>query len=100
MSGIIGGAIGYQLLRRLGKKASREGICDGSSYQDRSKLEVLFGAGIWDLLAGNSPRGREARALIDHAMRSTSGPPGHRQVCRASGPLPIMRSRGRPRTSR
>lgn len=29
---------------------------------------VDFGAGIWDLLAGTSPRGREARALIDHAM--------------------------------
>ena len=29
---------------------------------------VDFGAGIWDLLAGRSPRGREARALIDHAM--------------------------------
>ena len=29
---------------------------------------VDFGAGIWDLLAGNSKRGREARALIDHAM--------------------------------
>src|SRR6266542_6169841 len=29
---------------------------------------VDFGAGIWDLLAGNSARGREARALIDHAM--------------------------------
>ena len=29
---------------------------------------VDFGAGIWDLLAGGSPRGREARALIDHAM--------------------------------
>jgi len=29
---------------------------------------VDFGAGIWDLLAGASPRGREARALIDHAM--------------------------------
>ena len=29
---------------------------------------VDFGAGIWDLLAGNGPRGREARALIDHAM--------------------------------
>ncbi len=27
-----------------------------------------FGAGIWDLLAGNSERGREARHLIDHAM--------------------------------
>jgi len=29
---------------------------------------VDFGAGIWDLLAGNSPTGREARHLIDHAM--------------------------------
>lgn len=29
---------------------------------------VDFGAGIWDLLAGTSPRGGEARALIDHAM--------------------------------
>lgn len=29
---------------------------------------VDFGAGIWDLLAGNSKRGSEARALIDHAM--------------------------------
>jgi len=29
---------------------------------------VDFGAGIWDLLAGQSDRGREARALIDHAM--------------------------------
>ena len=29
---------------------------------------VDFGAGIWDLLAGNSARGRDARALIDHAM--------------------------------
>jgi cytochrome d ubiquinol oxidase subunit II len=29
---------------------------------------VDFGAGIWDLLAGNSSRGREARTLIDHAM--------------------------------
>src|SRR5436853_6441624 len=29
---------------------------------------VDFGAGIWDLLAGGSERGREARALVDHAM--------------------------------
>ena len=29
---------------------------------------VDFGAGIWDLLAGSSGRGREARALIDHSM--------------------------------
>ena len=29
---------------------------------------VDFGAGIWDLLAGTSARGKDARALIDHAM--------------------------------
>ena len=29
---------------------------------------VDFGAGIWDLLAGDSATGREARQLIDHAM--------------------------------
>lgn len=29
---------------------------------------VDFGAGVWDLLAGAGARGREARALIDHAM--------------------------------
>jgi cytochrome d ubiquinol oxidase subunit II len=29
---------------------------------------VDFGAGIWDLLAGTSPRGRQARALIDYSM--------------------------------
>jgi cytochrome bd ubiquinol oxidase subunit II len=29
---------------------------------------VDFGAGIWDLLAGDGTRGRQARALIDHAM--------------------------------
>ena len=29
---------------------------------------VDFGAGIWDLFAGNSAKGKEARRLIDHAM--------------------------------
>ena len=29
---------------------------------------VDFGAGIWDLLAGDSPTGREARHLVDNAM--------------------------------
>ena len=29
---------------------------------------VDFGAGIWDLAAGEGPRGKEARELIDHAM--------------------------------
>jgi len=47
MSGFLGGSVGYQLLRRVG----RAGGGDGRAYQDRSKLEVLFGTGIWDLLA-------------------------------------------------
>src|SRR5438445_5472225 len=50
MSGFIGGPIGYRLLRRLGRKASNGGVCHGSAYQDRSKLEVLFGADVWNLL--------------------------------------------------
>jgi cytochrome d ubiquinol oxidase subunit II len=29
---------------------------------------VDFGAGIWDVLAGGGPSGREARRLVDHAM--------------------------------
>ena len=29
---------------------------------------VDFGAGIWDLLAGSGPKGRQARSLVDHAM--------------------------------
>jgi SAM-dependent methyltransferase len=51
MSGFIGGSLGYHLLRRVGRKAAREGVCDGSAYQERSKLEVLFGPGVWDVLA-------------------------------------------------
>jgi SAM-dependent methyltransferase len=50
MAGFIGGPIAYRLLRRLGQKASREELCNGSVYQDRSKFEVLFGADIWNLL--------------------------------------------------
>lgn len=46
--GVIGGGLGYQLLRR----ANRMGLaqCDGSAYNDRSKLEVLLGNKIWDEL--------------------------------------------------
>lgn len=52
MPGFIGGTIGYQLLRRLGREAAAGGgPCDGSVYEGRSKLEVTFGPGIWDFLA-------------------------------------------------
>src|SRR4030095_999097 len=45
--GIVGGMLGYKLLRRLSRDG-QTGHCDGSAYQSRSKLEVLFGPQIWD----------------------------------------------------
>ncbi|HEX6178008.1 MAG TPA: methyltransferase domain-containing protein, partial [Thermoanaerobaculia bacterium] len=52
MRGFIGGHLGYQLLRRLGRNAAAgNGACDGTAYRDRNKLEVIFGAGLWDYLS-------------------------------------------------
>ena len=49
--GIIGGTVGYHILRRL-CPTGETGYMDGSVYQGKSKLEVLFGERIWDELAG------------------------------------------------
>jgi len=49
--GIIGGELGYRLLRRV-SPGGGEGGCDGSVYEGRSKMEVLFGPDIWDELRG------------------------------------------------
>lgn len=46
--GFIGGRPGYTLLRGLGRDAAAEkGYCSGAGYAGRSKLEALFGPGIW-----------------------------------------------------
>jgi SAM-dependent methyltransferase len=44
--GIIGGALGYKLLRRISSDGET-GYCDGSAYQGVSKLEKLLGNKIW-----------------------------------------------------
>jgi SAM-dependent methyltransferase len=49
--GIIGGTIGYQVLRRI-STSGENGLMDGSAYEGVSKLETLLGAGIWDEIAG------------------------------------------------
>lgn len=49
--GIIGGNIGYQLLRRIGKDGTVE-LTDSSSYSHRSKTEALLGKQIWEEIAG------------------------------------------------
>jgi SAM-dependent methyltransferase len=44
--GIIGGTLGYKLLRRISVNGET-GYCDGSAYQGVSKLEKLLGERIW-----------------------------------------------------
>ena len=44
--GIIGGSVGYHLLRRISADGET-GYCDGSAYEGVSKLETLLGNKIW-----------------------------------------------------
>ena len=44
--GIIGGSVGYHLLRRISTDGET-GYCDGSAYEGVSKLETLLGKKIW-----------------------------------------------------
>lgn len=44
--GIIGGSLGYHLLRRISSDGET-GYCDGSAYQGVSKLEALLGDRVW-----------------------------------------------------
>jgi 2-polyprenyl-3-methyl-5-hydroxy-6-metoxy-1,4-benzoquinol methylase len=48
--GIIGGALGYKLLRRINPGGAKD-YCDGSAYANASKLEVLFTKEIWREIA-------------------------------------------------
>lgn len=52
MTGIIGGRFGYCLLRWLGCRAAQQDPCSGTAYQDRSKMEALFGPEIWAQVVG------------------------------------------------
>ena len=51
-SGIIGGEFGYRLLRWLGPLTRHKGWCSGANYRGCSKVEALFGPGIWSRLRG------------------------------------------------
>lgn len=76
----LGGDLGYRVLRRLGARVARgEDRCDSSGYQCRSKLEVLFGPGIWAEVAGKvvvdfgCGVGKEAIDLARHGARRVIG---------------------------
>jgi SAM-dependent methyltransferase len=76
--GIIGGELGYRLLRRI-SPAGGEGGCDGSVYEGRSKMEVLFGPGIWDELRDRvvvdfgCGEGAEAVEVAEHGAARVIG---------------------------
>lgn len=76
--GIIGGTIGYRLLRRLSRDGET-GLCDGSVYNGRSKMEVLFGPGVWRELEGRvvvdfgCGTGEQSVEMAEHGARKVIG---------------------------
>src|SRR5207247_7441652 len=84
--GIVGGALGYHLLRRISRDGGAADHAPGqafpwqsAAYAGRSKLEVLFGPGIWAQAAGKVAMdfgcadGAEAIALAAHGARRVIG---------------------------
>src|SRR5438132_11772816 len=54
MSGVLGGRISYQILRRLNDLSDASRRCDGSAYSGRSKLEAQLGPNIWSMISGRT----------------------------------------------
>lgn len=79
MSGLLGGALGYHMLKRLGHADVRDGVCDGSAYRHRSKLDTLFGPDFWRLIADRividfgCGGGREAIEMAARGARRVVG---------------------------
>lgn len=75
--GILGGALGYRLLRRL--SPGQTGNNDYTAYVGRSKMEVLFGADVWSEFAGKvvldfgCEGGLEAIEIAQHGARKVIG---------------------------
>lgn len=76
--GIIGGTLGYQMLRRISADGET-GLCDGSAYDGKSKMETLYGAGIWKELSGKTVidfgcgTGEAAVEAAQHGARKVIG---------------------------
>jgi len=79
MTGVIGGQLGYHLLEQVGRGARGDGRCSGKAYENKSKLEVLFGGGIWSWVAGKHVidfgcgGGLEAIELARHGAARVTG---------------------------
>ncbi len=77
-TGLVGGALADRLLNRLGDPDAN-GYCDGSAYQGRSKLEVLFGPEIWrevqdrEVVDFGCGEGRDAIEMLERGARRVVG---------------------------
>jgi SAM-dependent methyltransferase len=78
--GLIGGTVGYRILRAIRPYGrSRRGDADAEPYRDRSKLETLFGPGIWSEVRGKDVVdfgcgvGDEAVEMARHGARRVTG---------------------------
>ena len=78
-TGIIGGRLGYRLLGWLGERTRHKDWCSGANYRDCSKLEALFGPGIWSRLRGKvvidlgCGIGAEAIEAAQHGAKTVIG---------------------------
>jgi SAM-dependent methyltransferase len=77
--GFMGGDLGYRLLRWLGSRAASETGCTGGVYARQSKLESLFGPGIWSavtdklVLDFGCGLGREVIEMAEHGAQLAVG---------------------------
>ncbi len=75
---LIGGGLGYHLLKRISPGGARCG-CHPSVYDGRSKLEVLLGPGVWEevrdrvVLDFGCGTGQEAVDVARHGARRVIG---------------------------
>jgi SAM-dependent methyltransferase len=76
---ILGGRLGYWILRKLHPPGSEEKHCTGSTFINRDKLAVLLGPDLWDYIRDKTVidfgcgEGNEAIALALHGARRVIG---------------------------
>lgn len=76
--GIIGGSVGYHLLKRISKNGDT-GYMDGSAYTNKSKLEALLGPSFWHEIKGKTVidfgcgSGAEAVEMAERGARNVIG---------------------------
>lgn len=77
--GLIGGSLGYALLKRIAPGGVGYTTMDGSVYANRSKIEVLLGSEVLDSIKGKfvvdfgCGEGTEALELARHGARRVIG---------------------------